>query len=89
MTKAGSGCIMLLKWLSRAGGLSSVEACFPPIVTDLPAMFGDDMAEYLTEFKAAMPSYAATFNIAAASKRMRVASGMRARWNSDGKPDQV
>jgi vanillate/3-O-methylgallate O-demethylase len=49
----------------RAAFINHLEACFPTIVTDyLPAIFEDDMAEYLTEFKAAMPPYAATFNIA-------------------------
>jgi vanillate/3-O-methylgallate O-demethylase len=49
----------------RAAFINHLEACFPTIVTDyLPAIFEDDMAEYLTEFKAAMPAYAATFNIA-------------------------
>ena len=49
----------------RAAFINHLEACFPTIVTDyLPAIFDDDMAEYLTEFKAAMPAYAATFNIA-------------------------
>jgi len=49
----------------RAAFINHLEACFPTIVTDyLPAIFDDDMAEYLAEFKAAMPAYAATFNIA-------------------------
>jgi vanillate/3-O-methylgallate O-demethylase len=49
----------------RAAFINHLEACFPTIVTDyLPAIFEDDMAEYLGEFKAAMPDYAATFNIA-------------------------
>ena len=49
----------------RAAFINHLEACFPTIVTDyLPAIFDDDMAEYLEEFKAAMPDYAATFNIA-------------------------
>jgi vanillate/3-O-methylgallate O-demethylase len=49
----------------RAAFINHLEACFPTIVTDyLPAIFEDDMAEYLTEFKAATPAYAATFNIA-------------------------
>jgi vanillate/3-O-methylgallate O-demethylase len=49
----------------RAAFINHLEACFPTIVTDyLPAIFDDDMADYLTEFRAAMPAYAATFNIA-------------------------
>ena len=55
--------------IRRLGGrtafINHLEACFPTIVTDyLPAIFDDDMAEYLAEFKAAMPAYAATFSIA-------------------------
>ena len=49
----------------RAVFINHLEACFPTIVTDyLPAIFGDDMAEYFAEFKAAMPPYAVTFNVA-------------------------
>jgi len=49
----------------RAAFINHLEACFPTIVTDyLPAIFGEDMADYLAEFKRAMPTYAATFNIA-------------------------
>ena len=49
----------------RAAFINHLEACFPTIVTDyLPAIFDDGMAEYLAEFKAAMPDYAAKFNIA-------------------------
>jgi vanillate/3-O-methylgallate O-demethylase len=49
----------------RAVFINHLEACFPTIVTDyLPAIFGEDMEEYLREFKTAMPAYAATFNIA-------------------------
>jgi vanillate/3-O-methylgallate O-demethylase len=49
----------------RAAFINHLEACFPTIVTDyLPAIFSESMAEYLVEFKVAMPSYAATFNIA-------------------------
>jgi|SRR5579884_256955 len=55
--------------IRRLGGrtvfINHLEACFPTIITDyLPAIFGDDMREYLAEFKAAMPAYAITFNIA-------------------------
>jgi vanillate/3-O-methylgallate O-demethylase len=49
----------------RAVFINHLEACFPTILVDyLPAMFGDDAKEYLAEFKAAMPSFAVTFNIA-------------------------
>ena len=49
----------------RACFINHLEACFPTIVTDyLPAIFDEDMEEYLAKFKAAMPSFAATFNIA-------------------------
>jgi vanillate/3-O-methylgallate O-demethylase len=55
--------------IRRLGGrvafINHLEACFPTIVTDyLPAIFSESMAEYLAEFRAAMPSYAATFNLA-------------------------
>ena len=49
----------------RAVFINHLEACFPTIVTDyLPAIFGEDMQEYLGEFKAAMPAFAVTFNLA-------------------------
>jgi vanillate/3-O-methylgallate O-demethylase len=49
----------------RAAFINHLEACFPTIVTDyLPAIFGADMQDYLSEFKAAMPAFASTFNIA-------------------------
>lgn len=55
--------------IRRLGGrtafINHLEACFPTIVTDyLPAIFEPDMAEYLDEFKSAMPAFASTFNIA-------------------------
>jgi vanillate/3-O-methylgallate O-demethylase len=55
--------------IRRLGGrtvfINHLEACFPTIITDyLPAIFGDDMREYLAEFRAVMPAYAITFNIA-------------------------
>ncbi|WP_375779445.1 hypothetical protein ACE103_11150 [Bradyrhizobium sp. ma5] len=41
----------------RAVFTNHCEACFLTILEDyLPAIFGDDTKEYLTEFKAAMPS---------------------------------
>jgi len=49
----------------RAVFINHLEACFPTIVTDyLPAIFGENMTEYLEEFKAAMPAFAITFNLA-------------------------
>jgi len=49
----------------RAATINHLEACFPTIITDyIPAIMGEDMKEYLEEFKAAMPSFAITFNIA-------------------------
>ena len=49
----------------RAVFINHLEACFPTIVTDyLPAIFGEDMREYLEEFTAAMPAFAVTFNLA-------------------------
>lgn len=48
----------------RACFINHLEACFPTIITDyLPAIFDDDMKEYLDEFKAAMPAFSTTFNI--------------------------
>jgi vanillate/3-O-methylgallate O-demethylase len=62
----------------RAAFINHLEACFPTIVTDyLPAIFEDDMAEYLAEFKAAMPDYAATFNIAGSFEADRVSAWYR------------
>lgn len=44
--------------------INHLESCFPTIITDyLPAMFGEDMEDYLTEFKASMPGFAQTFSI--------------------------
>jgi glycine cleavage system aminomethyltransferase T len=49
----------------RAVFMNHLEACFPTIVTDyLPAIFDEEMKEYFQEFQAAMPAYAATFNLA-------------------------
>jgi len=55
--------------IRRLGGrtvfINHLEACYPTIITDyLPAMFGDDMKDYLAEFRAAMPAFATTFNLA-------------------------
>lgn len=50
---------------ARVSSINHLEACFPTIVSDyLPAMFDEDMKEYLEEFKTVMPAYAITFNIA-------------------------
>ncbi len=49
----------------RAVFINHLEACFPTIITDyLPAIFDEDMAEYQAEFRAAMPGFANTFNVA-------------------------
>jgi vanillate/3-O-methylgallate O-demethylase len=49
----------------RTAFINHLEACFPTIVTDyLPAIFGEDMNDYLAEFKSAMPAFASTFNVA-------------------------
>jgi len=49
----------------RAAFINHLEACFPTIVTDyLPAIFDPEMEEYLAEFKAGMPAFASTFNVA-------------------------
>jgi vanillate/3-O-methylgallate O-demethylase len=62
----------------RAAFINHLEACFPTIVTDyLPAIFDDDMAEYLGEFKAAMPLYAATFNVAGSFEAEHVSAWYR------------
>jgi vanillate/3-O-methylgallate O-demethylase len=62
----------------RAAFINHLEACFPTIVTDyLPAIFEEDMAEYLTEFKAAMPAYATTFNIAGSFEADEVSAWYR------------
>jgi vanillate/3-O-methylgallate O-demethylase len=47
-------------------------------VTDyLPAIFGEDMQEYFAEFKAAMPAYAITFNIAGSFEADEVSAWYR------------
>ncbi|WP_107341292.1 glycine cleavage T C-terminal barrel domain-containing protein [Agrobacterium pusense] len=49
----------------RTAFINHLEACFPTIVTDyLPAIFGEDMKDYLAEFRSAMPAFASTFNVA-------------------------
>jgi vanillate/3-O-methylgallate O-demethylase len=50
---------------ARVSSMNHLEACFPTIVTDyLPAILDESMDEYAAEFKAAMPGFAVTFNIA-------------------------
>ncbi len=50
---------------ARVSQVNHLEACFPTIVADyLPAIFGPDLTDYLAEFKAEMPAFAQTFNIA-------------------------
>ncbi|HEY2651905.1 MAG TPA: hypothetical protein VGI50_08290 [Solirubrobacteraceae bacterium] len=62
----------------RAVMINHLEACFPTIITDyLPAIFGEDMAEYLAEFRAAMPAYASTFNIAGSFEADHVSAWYR------------
>jgi vanillate/3-O-methylgallate O-demethylase len=43
----------------RVALINHLEACFPTIATDyIPAIFDEDMAEYLEYFRAAMPAFA-------------------------------
>lgn len=63
---------------ARVSSMNHLEACFPTIVTDyLPAIFDEDMAEYLAEFKAAMPGFASTFNIAGSFEANDIAAWYR------------
>jgi vanillate/3-O-methylgallate O-demethylase len=49
----------------RAVMMNHLEACFPTIITDyLPAIFEDEMSDYLEAFKRAMPNFAQTLNVA-------------------------
>ena len=62
----------------RAAFINHLEACYPTIVTDyLPAIFGEDMQEYLAEFTAAMPAFASTFNIAGSFEAEHVSAWYR------------
>lgn len=62
----------------RAVFINHLEACFPTIVTDyLPAIFSDEMKQYLAEFKAAMPAFASTFNIAGSFEAADVSAWYR------------
>ncbi len=50
---------------ARTVFVNHLESCFPTIITDyLPAIFDDDMQEYLEVFKATMPPSMQTFSIA-------------------------
>jgi len=49
---------------ARVASINHLEACFPTIVMDyLPAIYDEDMAEYLSEFEAAMPAFAKTAKV--------------------------
>jgi len=49
----------------RVANINHLEACFPTIITDyIPAIFEDDMKEYLHEFMTSMPAYLTTINVA-------------------------
>jgi vanillate/3-O-methylgallate O-demethylase len=62
----------------RAAFINHLEACFPTIVTDyLPAIFGEDMKDYLDEFRSAMPAFASTFNIAGSFESENIADWYR------------
>lgn len=62
----------------RAAFINHLEACFPTIVTDyLPAIFDEDLEDYLAEFKAALPAFASTFNIAGSFQSDDVADWYR------------
>jgi Glycine cleavage system T protein (aminomethyltransferase) len=68
--------------IRRLGGrtafINHLEACFPTIVTDyLPAIFEPAMAAYLAEFRAAMPAFASTFNVAGSFEAHRVSDYYR------------
>jgi len=52
----------------RLGGrtvfINHLEACFPTIITDyIPAMFSEDLVDYLKAFKASMPAHMTTLNL--------------------------
>jgi Glycine cleavage system T protein (aminomethyltransferase) len=62
----------------RAAFINHLEACFPTIVTDyLPAIFEPEMAGYLAEFRAAMPAFASTFNVAGSFEGTQVSDWYR------------
>ncbi|KMS58231.1 aminomethyltransferase family protein [Sphingobium cupriresistens] len=62
----------------RAAFINHLEACFPTIVTDyLPAIFDEELKDYLEEFKAGLPAFASTFNIAGSFESDNVADWYR------------
>lgn len=62
----------------RAAFINHLEACFPTIVTDyLPAIFDEDMQAYLAAFKAGLPAFASTFNVAGSFDSADVADWYR------------
>lgn len=68
--------------LRRLGGravfINHLEACFPTIVTDyMPAIFDPEMDGYLKEFRAGMPSFASTFNVAGSFESSKVSDWYR------------
>ena len=74
----------------RLGGrtvfINHLEACYPTIITDyLPAMFGDDMKDYLAEFRAAMPAFATTFNLAGSFEADDISAWYRSPVEWDGR----
>lgn len=49
----------------RAVFINHLEACFPTRMTDyLPAIYDEDMSDYLDVYNAAMPDYVTTLNLA-------------------------
>lgn len=49
----------------RAAFINHLEACYPTIVTDyMPAIFDEDLRGYLEAFRAGLPAFASTFNVA-------------------------
>ncbi|MCW1932371.1 aminomethyl transferase family protein [Pararhodobacter zhoushanensis] len=68
--------------IRRLGGrtafINHLEACFPTIVTDyLPAIFEPSMQAYLDEFRAALPAFASTFNVAGSFEGGRISDWYR------------
>ncbi|MFZ2997557.1 hypothetical protein [Sphingobium sp.] len=62
----------------RAAFINHLEACFPTIVTDyLPAIFDEELKDYLADFKAGLPAFASTFNIAGSFESDSVADWYR------------
>lgn len=68
--------------LRRLGGravfINHLEACFPTIVTDyMPAIFDPELEGYLKEFRAALPRFASTFNIAGSFESQNISDWYR------------